>query len=95
MSKIKCIGCNPEWRDKGLCREVDNPEIFSDTSNPEYVAAAKKVCAGCTVREDCLDEGLWYGGSNEIWGGMTETERNEVDEGTRDRNDIGVPVTIG
>lgn len=49
------------------------PEVGWSHLHP-YVRLAKKVCAGCDVRQRCLDYSLTdepYG----IWGGMTEQER--------------------
>lgn len=62
-----------DWRDLALCAEVD-PELFfpdkGESSHP-----AKRVCASCAVRAECLQEALdrreWFG----VWGGLSERER--------------------
>jgi hypothetical protein len=67
-----------EWREQAACRGVD-PELFfpaaeSGPTRTAQVAAAKAVCAGCPVRQECLAEALAripYG----ICGGLTEHER--------------------
>ena len=67
-----------QWRSRAACRSVD-AEIFfpAATEGPIYeaqVAVAKAVCAGCSVRAECLAEALIripYG----IAGGLTPEER--------------------
>lgn len=67
------------WREKAACRDVADPDAFfpAAEAGPEYdaqVAAAKAVCADCTVRAACLQEALRhipYG----IAGGLTPEER--------------------
>lgn len=68
-----------DWRARAACRDVD-PELFFPAANsgPAWtaqIAAAKAVCRGCPVLEQCRTfafEGLRYG----VAGGMTEQERN-------------------
>lgn len=68
------------WRDRAACAADDvDPESFFPASDegPVYdaqVAAAKTVCARCTVRDECLEEALAripFG----IAGGLTPEER--------------------
>ena len=61
------------WRDAAACRGVD-PEVFFPERG-ESVAKAKKVCAGCPVRDECLEyaeETLQKFG---VWGGLSERQR--------------------
>jgi hypothetical protein len=68
-----------DWRARAACRDED-PELFFPTANtgPAWavqVTAAKAVCRGCPVVEDCRSfaiEGLRFG----VAGGMTEQERS-------------------
>lgn len=68
-----------DWRDDARCKEMD-PDLFfpAGTTGPALlqIEAAKEVCRQCTVREDCLEDGLReeYG----IWGGITEEERRYI-----------------
>lgn len=39
------------------------------------VEAARLICAGCTVRTQCLEEALAAGEQDGIWGGLTPEER--------------------
>lgn len=62
-----------EWQDRSLCSQVD-PELFY-VENEADEAEAKKVCAGCPVRAECLDYALSVGDLHGVWGGMTDLER--------------------
>lgn len=70
-----------DWRTRGVCRDAD-PELFFPTasSGPAWEAqtrAAKALCRGCPVREQCLSlamKRLPFG----IAGGTTEQERRAL-----------------
>lgn len=64
------------WRDQGACRGVD-PNVFFPERGDSCVAA-KKVCAGCPVRGECLDFALAHGEKFGIWGGKSERERSRL-----------------
>jgi WhiB family transcriptional regulator, redox-sensing transcriptional regulator len=42
------------------------------------IAKAKTICAGCTVRAQCLDYALDTNQEPGIWGGLTEDERRTL-----------------
>ena len=70
-----------DWRRAAACRDVD-PEWFfpTATTGPEYDAAverAKWVCAGCSVRAECLTDALARIPDG-IAGGLTEDERRAI-----------------
>ena len=56
-----------------LCPQTD-PEIFFPEPGGSP-APAKKVCAACEVRPDCLALALSLGTVMGVWGGLTERER--------------------
>ncbi len=61
------------WREQAACRTVE-PDVFFPERG-ESVAAAKRVCAGCPVRDECLEfaeETLQKFG---VWGGLSERQR--------------------
>jgi WhiB family redox-sensing transcriptional regulator len=70
-----------DWRTRAACSSED-PELFFPigTTGPavEQVEAAKRVCAGCAVREDCLEFALASNQEAGIWGGFTEDERRTL-----------------
>ncbi|MGI8492632.1 MAG: WhiB family transcriptional regulator [Acidimicrobiales bacterium] len=64
------------WRAKAACRGVE-PGIFYPVTEEE-ADDAKAICAGCTVREACLDWALRTREKDGIWGGSTERERRRM-----------------
>jgi WhiB family redox-sensing transcriptional regulator len=42
------------------------------------ITEAKAICAGCTVRAQCLDYALDTNQEPGIWGGLTEDERRTL-----------------
>jgi len=68
------------------CASVD-PELFFPqeveispgkiVSKYTDIAAAKKVCAGCPIKWECLDFGL-KNAEMGIWGGLTESQRDTM-----------------
>ena len=76
------IPMRPEWHEDAACRGMD-PAIFF-TGRSESTAPAKRVCAGCAMRERCLAENIdeRYG----VFGGLNERERRNARRGiVRDR----------
>jgi WhiB family redox-sensing transcriptional regulator len=64
------------WRDDAACARTD-PETFYPQGHSAQAMeqAAKRVCAGCFVREDCLDFALATDQHTGVWGGLSEVER--------------------
>ncbi|GAA1500958.1 hypothetical protein GCM10009760_63320 [Kitasatospora kazusensis] len=60
------------------CRSAD-PELFfpagESPAAAAQVATAKRLCAGCPLRDACLREALRVGATEGIWGGLTAAER--------------------
>lgn len=70
-----------DWRDRAAClgmaAERASYDLFFE---PEYHNEAKKVCARCPVKGDCLRYALsnpWSSGEG-VLGGMTPSERNRA-----------------
>lgn len=70
-----------DWRDQALCFGLD-PDLFFPigTSGPavQQIAEAKKVCAQCPVRAECLEYAIEHKQIHGIWGGLDEEERLEL-----------------
>ena len=66
------------WREAGACASAD-PDLFFPISaagkGAAQVARARRVCAGCRVRRQCLDFAIAAGEAEGIWGGTTPEER--------------------
>jgi WhiB family transcriptional regulator, redox-sensing transcriptional regulator len=61
------------WMRDGLCAQTDPDEFFPGQGGD--VRAAKAVCAGCPVIEQCRAYALDRPGLSGIWGGTGERER--------------------
>lgn len=83
----------PSWWAEAACnvekievRGVPTPAVdvfFPRRPGPTAeVRAAKAICAGCSVRVDCLDSALLNAERSGIWGGLTEIERRGLRPGT-------------
>lgn len=70
-----------DWRHQAACLDED-PELFFPIGNTGpallQVEEAKKVCARCPVRQECLDWALSAGQDYGVWGGMSEDERRAL-----------------
>ncbi len=67
-----------EWRAAGACLSAD-PELFfpiaEGSAADGQTSSALRVCAGCAVRQQCLDFAMTTGEADGIWGGTTPDER--------------------
>jgi len=67
-----------DWRHAAVCRDHD-PEAFFSVSNPKseaykkHIKAAKAICRGCPVREDCLTYAL----SKDVTGVFGATDEHD------------------
>ena len=76
------IEFTPDWRGDGACRTAD-PDLFFPIAVGTSVAAsqiarAQRICAGCTVRQQCLDFAMRTREPVGIWGGTTPEDRIRV-----------------
>lgn len=73
-----------KWREEAACLQCSAILFFGgDDSEPQAERRgreeeAKKVCACCAVREECLQFALSTRESYGIWGGLTEVERRSI-----------------
>jgi len=70
-----------DWRADGACRTVD-PDLFFPIAvgavANRQTAKAQQICAGCPVRQQCLDFALRTREPVGIWGGTTPEERTRT-----------------
>lgn len=72
--ELVCLISQPgDWRGRALCAQVD-PDIFFPDKG-ESPAPAKRVCASCEVRAECLQDALDRGERFGVWGGLSQRER--------------------
>lgn len=65
-----------EVRSDGLCAQTDPEAFFPEKGGS--TREAKRVCAQCEVKEDCLEISLLQGERFGIWGGLSERERRKL-----------------
>lgn len=66
-----------ELRKKSRCTDVDSPLFFPTYDSPSSTEAAKKICAWCPIRVECLRHAM----ENDelgVWGGTSEAERRSL-----------------
>lgn len=68
-----------DWRAAGACRSAD-PDLFFPIATAfavttAQVMKAQRICAGCGVRQQCLDFAMQNGEVHGVWGGTTPEER--------------------
>jgi WhiB family redox-sensing transcriptional regulator len=96
LARLFAVEAENDWRPKAACNGLD-PDMFfasEDLENRQErrdrEAAAKTVCARCTVVEECLDYALAAGERYGVWGGLNADERRALkrrgaDEGAAER----------
>lgn len=70
-----------EWRELGACRKLETALFFpiGQTGEAEVkIARAKKVCATCPVRLECLEFAITTNQEYGVWGGHDEEERRAI-----------------
>ncbi len=66
-----------DWTLSALCAQVD-PALFFPEKGGIGGQAAKRICARCAVRDQCLDYALEHGDLFGIFGGLSERERRPL-----------------
>ena len=75
---------------RAVCRGVDTATFFSNRGEP--TDEARETCAGCTVREPCLDYATSEG-VHGVWAGTSKAERRQWAEFFEDYDALLCPVT--
>ena len=71
------------WQHKALCAQTDPEAFFPEKGGS--TRDAKRVCAKCEVREQCLKWAIDHDERFGIWGGMSERERRRYKREHRER----------
>ncbi len=66
----------PEWFERAGCAGTDAESFFPEKGNS--ARPAKRVCANCPVRAECLDYALAHHERWGVWGGLSERERRRL-----------------
>ena len=67
------------WQERALCAQTDPEAFFPEKGGS--TREAKRVCASCEVRVECLEYALRIREPHGIWGGLNEAERRALLEG--------------
>ena len=65
-----------DWMPRGLCASLPPSTFFP--SDGAGVEEARKICAGCPVKEQCLEHALEQRIDHGVWGGCSERERRRI-----------------
>lgn len=72
------------WQDRAACRGPQAVVFFPPPSferkadRQERELRAKAICSECSAREECLEYALDIREPHGVWGGLNESERNEL-----------------
>lgn len=75
-----------DWQMRGACRGMDSafffhPEGERGSARVGREARTKQVCQGCPVLEQCRRHALAVEEPYGVWGGLSESERDEIVRG--------------
>lgn len=80
MSDVHVDLSDLDWMRRGSC--VGEPAEFwfpiAGRPSAQITEEAKRICAGCEVRSECLDYAMRNGEHYGTWGGMTVAERRRL-----------------
>lgn len=65
-----------EWMARGNCAEESPARFFP--SDGVGVEAARRICATCPVKQECLEHALVNRIDHGVWGGASERERRRI-----------------
>ncbi|GAB3649151.1 hypothetical protein GCM10028833_16320 [Glycomyces tarimensis] len=90
------LGNVPEWQARALCAQTDPEAFFPEKGGS--TRDAKRICARCEVKENCLQYALEHDERFGIWGGLSERERRKIKrqarEAARRRAERIMPVVV-
>ncbi|MGB3732383.1 WhiB family transcriptional regulator [Microbacterium sp.] len=64
------------WQVDALCAQTDPEAFFPEKGGS--TRDAKRICASCEVRSECLEYALSNDERFGIWGGLSERERRKL-----------------
>ena len=64
------------WMDDGLCAQTFPEAFFPEQGSS--ARDAKRICAACPVKAQCLEYALRNGERFGVWGGLSERERRAL-----------------
>lgn len=84
---MKALAVETEWMSDGNC--ADRPPSLFFPSDGVGVDVARRVCADCPVKSQCLEYALENRIDHGVWGGTSERERRRIlKERAKDRRKV-------
>lgn len=75
----------PDWWKNAACKREPHFWFFPEPG-PGADHAAKAVCRGCEVRQDCLSFAIRHHEQHGVWGGLNAHERQRIEDGAKLRD---------
>jgi WhiB family redox-sensing transcriptional regulator len=76
MAELFGAADEKDWQERALCAQTDPEAFFPEKGGS--TREAKRICAGCEVRAECLEYALMHDERFGIWGGLSERERRRL-----------------
>ena len=89
---MKAPAVDTQWMALGNCAEQP-PSLFFP-SDGVGVDVARRVCADCPVRTECLEYALTNRIDHGVWGGTSERERRRILKARARERSKGAPVEV-
>lgn len=83
------------WWERAACRDLARDVFFPGENETHQYVEARRICAGCPVRDECLDDALATGERFGMRGGLTPREREQLRSGQRGRLGPGAVARCG
>ena len=92
---MKALAVDTQWMALGEC--ADKPPSLFFPSDGVGVDVARRVCAECPVRQECLEYTIANRIDHGVWGGTSERERRRIIKArNRERSrESAVEVSVG
>ncbi|MDV7194641.1 WhiB family transcriptional regulator [Mycolicibacterium fortuitum] len=79
LDSIEHLLTREPWQGEAACASADPEAWFPEKGQP--YAMAKRICATCPVKAECLEYALANRERAGVWGGLSERERRQVLKG--------------
>ncbi|GGM66472.1 hypothetical protein GCM10012275_41250 [Longimycelium tulufanense] len=76
LAQLFGVAEEQDWQERALCAQTDPEAFFPEKGGS--TREAKRICAGCEVRAECLEYALAHDERFGIWGGLSERERRKL-----------------
>lgn len=78
-----------KWVHRAACKDTDTSVFYQPQGN--HADEAKKICAKCPVRKECLDYAIHNCERFGIWGGLSTNERKQYKRDQRKKRKSASP----